>query len=48
MTRPIIIRDPEIMSGEPVFVGARVPVKNFTDYLKAGDSIDVFLDHFRA
>ena len=46
MSGPIIISDPEIMSGEPVFAGTRVPAKTLTDYLEAGDSIDVFLDHF--
>ena len=34
------------MGGEPVFAGTRVPIKTLTDYLEAGDSIDVFLDHF--
>ena len=36
--------DPEIMSGEPVFVGTRVPVKALFDHLEAGDSLDIFLD----
>ena len=38
--------DPEIMSGTPVFVGTRVPVKTLFDYLKAGDPLDEFLDGF--
>lgn len=38
--------DPEIMSGEPVFVGTRVPVKALFDHLEAGDSLDIFLDAF--
>ena len=46
MTKPLITRDPDILSGEPVFSGTRVPVRNLTDYLEAGDSIDVFLDDF--
>lgn len=46
MSEKLITRDPEIMSGEPVFAGTRVPVKTLTDYLEAGDSIDIFLDHF--
>ena len=29
-----------------MFAGTRVPLKNFIDYLEAGDSIEVFLDHF--
>lgn len=42
----LIVKDPEILSGEPVFAGTRVPVKALTDYLEAGDTLDVFLDDF--
>ena len=42
----VIERDPEILSGEPVFAGTRVPLKNLFDYLEAGDSLEVFLDAF--
>jgi uncharacterized protein (DUF433 family) len=42
----VIHRDPEIMSGELVFVGTRVAVSDLFDYLEAGDSLDVFLDAF--
>jgi len=42
----VIHRDPEIMSGELVFVGTRVPVYNLFDYLEAGDSLEEFLDAF--
>lgn len=42
----VIHRDPEIMSGTPVFVGTRVPVYNLFDYLEAGDSLDTFLASF--
>lgn len=38
--------DPQIMSGEPVFVGTRVPVRNLLDYLEGGDSLEEFLDNF--
>jgi uncharacterized protein (DUF433 family) len=41
-----IISDPDILSGAPVFLGTRVPVKNLTDYLEAGDSIEEFLFDF--
>jgi uncharacterized protein (DUF433 family) len=34
------------MSGTPVFTGTRVPIQTLLDYLKAGDSIDDFLDGF--
>jgi uncharacterized protein (DUF433 family) len=42
----IVTISPEIMSGTPVFCGTRVPIQNLLDYLKAGDSIDEFLDGF--
>jgi len=42
----VIISDPEIMSGTPVFAGTRVPVEAMIDYLKAGDTLDEFLDQF--
>lgn len=45
MNRVITI-NPEIQSGEPVFSGTRVPIKNLFDYLKGGDTIDEFLQGF--
>lgn len=42
----VIHTDPEILAGEPVFVGTRVPLKNLFDYLEAGDSLEIFLDEF--
>ena len=38
--------DPQILGGTLVFKGTRVPVKSLFDHLKAGDSIEVFLDGF--
>lgn len=38
--------DPEILGGTLVFRGTRVPVQSLFDHLKAGDSIEVFLDGF--
>ncbi len=46
MSQAVIIIDPEIQSGAPVFAGTRVPVKNLFDCLEAGDSLAVFLDEF--
>jgi len=37
---------PEVLGGTPVFAGTRVPVQTLLDYLKAGESIDDFLDGF--
>ena len=42
----IITCDEEIVSGTPVFAGTRVPVAILIDYLKAGDSLERFLDGF--
>ena len=42
----VVVRNPEILSGTPVFAGTRVPVKNLTDYLEGRSPIDEFLDDF--
>ena len=42
----VIVRDPEILSGEPVFAGTRVPFQALLDYLEAGDTLDDFLKQF--
>jgi uncharacterized protein (DUF433 family) len=42
----VIVQDPEIHSGEPVFRGTRVPFQNLLDYLEAGDTLDEFLEQF--
>ena len=44
--RDIINVDPEILSGQPVFKGTRVPVETMFDHLEAGVSLDEFLDDF--
>jgi uncharacterized protein (DUF433 family) len=43
---PIVSTSPNIMGGTPVFSDTRVPVQTLFDYLKAGESIDDFLDGF--
>jgi uncharacterized protein (DUF433 family) len=45
-TKKIVSRDPEVMGGELVFAGTRVEVKTLIDYLKAGHSLDDFLEGF--
>ena len=42
----VVHTDPEILAGEPVFVGPRGPLRNLFDYLEAGDSLEIFLDAF--
>ena len=39
-------RNPEILSGVPVFVGTRVPVRSLFDYLEGGDTLEEFLHQF--
>ena len=34
------------VSGTPIFVGTRVPIKNLFDYLAGGHSLNEFLDDF--
>ena len=43
---PVFHTHPQIMSGVPVFVGTRVPVRTLLDYVEAGDTIDDFLEDF--
>jgi len=38
--------DQEVMSGAPVFVGTRVPIRNLFDYLEGGEDLAEFLDDF--
>jgi uncharacterized protein (DUF433 family) len=42
----IITIDNDILSGQPVFKGTRVPVESLFDHLEAGVSLDEFLDDF--
>ena len=44
--RSIITIDREIMSGQPVFTGTRVPVESLFDHLEAGVTLDEFLGDF--
>jgi len=45
-TKKIVSRDREVMGGELFFAGTRVEVKTLIDYLKAGHSLDDFLQGF--
>jgi uncharacterized protein (DUF433 family) len=42
----IVTEDPETLGGTPVFSGTRVPVDSLLAHLKAGDTLDDFLDGF--
>ena len=42
----LISIDQEVLSGQAVFKGTRVPVETLFDHLEAGVSLDEFLDDF--
>jgi uncharacterized protein (DUF433 family) len=42
----VIIEDQNILGGEPIFRGTRVPFKILTDYLEGGDTLDQFLEQY--
>ena len=42
----IITIDAEVLGGQPVFKGTRVPIESLFDHLEAGISLDEFLDDF--
>ena len=46
LANQVVHSDPEIMSGVPVFVGTRVPLRALIDHLEAGDPLEVFLHSF--
>jgi len=46
MNRKVVVVDPEILGGTPVFRGTRVPVKSLFDFIEKGDSIEEFLVNF--
>jgi uncharacterized protein (DUF433 family) len=46
MKSQLITVDDEVHSGTPVFAGTRVPVKTLFDHLKAGESLEAFLEDF--
>jgi uncharacterized protein (DUF433 family) len=38
----VIVRDPEVLGGTPVFRGTRVPFQSLLDYLEGGQTLDDF------
>ena len=42
----IIVRDPHLLGGTPVFRGTRVPVRIPIEHLEAGDRLDDFLESY--
>lgn len=46
--RDIVSRDPDVMNGQLVFAGTRIPVEILIQHLTAGDTLDTFLTDFPA
>ena len=44
--RELILIDPEVLGGTPVFKGTRVPVESLFDHLEEGIPLDEFLEDF--
>jgi len=44
--KELISIDPEVLGGQPVFKGTRVPIETLFDHLEAGISLREFLDDF--
>lgn len=42
----MIIRNPDILGGTPVFRGTRVPIQALFDYLEGGETLEDFLVGF--
>jgi uncharacterized protein (DUF433 family) len=42
----VIVKDPDILGGTPVFRGTRVPFQSLLDYLEGGQTLAEFLDDF--
>jgi uncharacterized protein (DUF433 family) len=42
----VIVREPDVLGGTPVFRGTRVPFQTLLDYLEGGQTLDEFLEDF--
>jgi uncharacterized protein (DUF433 family) len=42
----VIVKNPDILGGTPVFRGTRVPVQVLFDYLEGGETLEDFLEGF--
>jgi uncharacterized protein (DUF433 family) len=42
----VVIKDKNILGGEPIFRGTRVPFKILIEYLECGDTLDQFLEQY--
>ena len=42
----VIVKNPDILGGTPVFRGTRVPIQNLFDYLEGGETLEDFIEGF--
>ncbi len=42
----LLTKSPDVLHGQVVFAGTRVPLQTLVDYLEEGSSLDAFLDDF--
>lgn len=42
----VIVKNPDILGGTPMFRGTRVPVQTLFDYLEGGETLEDFLKGF--
>lgn len=42
----VVHSDPEILHGEPVFIGTRVPVASLFEWLEGGETLAEWLENF--
>jgi uncharacterized protein (DUF433 family) len=46
MKSKVISIDPDIMHGTPVFIGTRVPVSLFFDFISLGGGLEEFIEQY--
>jgi uncharacterized protein (DUF433 family) len=46
MASSVLVKNPDILGGVPVFAGTRVPFQALLDYLEGGQTLDEFLSDF--
>ena len=44
--KDLISIDPEVLGGQAVFKGTRVPIETLFDHLESGSPLDLFLEDF--
>jgi uncharacterized protein (DUF433 family) len=42
----LIVRDPDVLGGTPIFRGTRVPFQTLLEYLEGGQTLGEFLEDF--